>query len=368
MLTKKKEKNMIRKNIFDGDSYYVQFAQKIYERYKSREWFTYADIMADYQGLSSAKELICNVSKNEFYGELKKAFCDIRKVISDKIDCECLKEDGNNRNKRFCYIGDDDDPLADMRNAKVIKDLKLYWQFCQDSAGFFPISWLEYFFKDSRDLLEIKTKRQKGEQILNSSLDRMLTNIDLLPSLYENIIKRQVIAVEYKPYEEDVRTLIFHPHYLKEYNGRWHLFGHADGQTPEFGYNIALDRIQAKPREVYKIDYVPAPSDFYKDYFKNIVGVSHCPEAKVMNIRIRARTLNIYKLTETKPLHHSQQTLLPYGQHEDGEYGEFSVRVEINNEFIGRILQMGDGFEIVAPDEARDFVRQRVESLAKLYK
>ena len=75
-----------------------------------------------------------------------------------------------------------------MRNAKVIRDLKQYWNFCQNSAGFFPTSWLEYFFKDSLDLLEIKTKQRKGEQVLSTNLDRMLTNIDLLPVLYESII------------------------------------------------------------------------------------------------------------------------------------------------------------------------------------
>ena len=48
------------------------------------------------------------------------------------------------------------------------------------------------------------------------------------------------MEIEYKPYDEEQVTLLFHPHYLKEYNGRWHLFGHAEGRVPEFGYNIAL--------------------------------------------------------------------------------------------------------------------------------
>lgn len=136
------------RNIFEGESYYALFAQIVYNRLMSRQWISYADAMADHLGLPSAKDLSCNVSNCDKYGDLKKAFRDIKKIINEKSGQECFEEIGNNRNKRFRYIGKDDDPLADLRNAKTVNDLKKYWQFCQDSAGFFPTSWLEYFFKD----------------------------------------------------------------------------------------------------------------------------------------------------------------------------------------------------------------------------
>lgn len=350
-------------NIFDGDSYYAQFAQVAYKQLMSRKWVTNADIMADYMGLKSVSELPCSISKCDHVKELSKALMDIKELLGNSN----FEEDGNNRSKRFRYIGKDDDPLADMRNAKVISDLKQYWQFCQDSAGFFPSSWLEYFFKDSRDLLDIKTKRKKGEQVLSASLDRMLTNIEMLPLLYEAIVHRQVLSITYKPYNEEECTLTFHPHYLKEFNGRWHLFGHADAQEPEFGYNVALDRIVVKPRELYKVNYISAPKGFYEQFFKDIVGVSHTKNAVKYDIVIRAHTYYIYKLTETKPIHQAQDTITPWGEHEDGTYGEFSIHVEVNNEFIGRILQMGAGLEIMSPDEVREEFKQRVKDLAKLY-
>ena len=362
---------MSKNNIFDGDSYYALFAQVTYIRLMSRQWVTYADIMSDHLGLKSPSELPCNVSNCDNYGELKKAFRDTRKAINERLGQDSFEEDGNNRNKRFRYIGLDKDPLADMRNAKVISDLKQYWQFCQDSAGFFPSSWLEYFFKDSKDLLDIKTKRRKGEQVLSASLDRMLTNIELLPFLYEAIINKHVLSVVYKPYDEDERTLTFHPHFLKEFNGRWHLFGHADGHHPDYGYNIALDRICSRPRELYNFTYEAAPQGFYTEFFKDIVGVSHMKDndslGKVRPIIIRAHTHYIYKLTETKKIHHSQKVLIPYGQYEDGEYGEFVLNVEVNNEFIGRILQMGDGLEIVSPREVREEIKKRISNMAKRY-
>ena len=57
----------------------------------------------------------------------------------------------------------------------------------------------------------------------------------------------------------------------------------------------------------------------------------------------------------------------------DGTYGEFYVQVEVNDEFVGRILQMGAGLEIVSPQivspqYVREKFNRRVEALADLYK
>lgn len=357
---------MLRKNLFDGESYKAEFAIITYRWLMSRRWVTYADIMAERLGCST-EELPANLSNCDGYGELKKTVGIVRKAICEKVGNDCFEEDGNNRNKRFRYMGKDDDPLADMRNAKVINNLRQYWQFCQDSAGFFPKSWLEYFFKDCQDLLDIKAKRQKGELVLSASLDRMLCNIELLPYLYEAIKKKQVLSIDYKPFTEEIRTLLFHPHFLKEFNGRWFLFGHAEGQYPEYGYNIALDRIVGKPREIYNLSYIPAPKGFFGEFFTNIVGVSHSDDPTVYDMRLRAHTYYIYKLTETKKLHPSQETTIPFGIYDDGEYGEFSIKIEVNNEFFGRVLQMGSGLEIVSPAEVRDKFKQRVAELAQLY-
>ena len=120
---------MSRQNLFDGDSYYAQFAQVTDKRFISRKWVTYVDIMADYLGFKFFKELTYNVSNCDNYGELKKVFRDIRNAIIEKVGEECFVEDGNNRNKRFRYIGMDNDLLADMRNAKAINNPRQYWKF-----------------------------------------------------------------------------------------------------------------------------------------------------------------------------------------------------------------------------------------------
>ena len=61
----------VKGNIFNGDSYKAIFARVTYKRLMSRKLVTFADIMSDYLGKPCE-----NPSKEEHYGELKKAFRD----------------------------------------------------------------------------------------------------------------------------------------------------------------------------------------------------------------------------------------------------------------------------------------------------
>lgn len=80
---------MQRKNLFDGDSYKAQFALITYRWLTSRRWVTYADVLAEYLGLSTVMELEYSVSKYYQYThdddpkkkgirELKKLSCNLR--------------------------------------------------------------------------------------------------------------------------------------------------------------------------------------------------------------------------------------------------------------------------------------------------
>lgn len=355
---------MAKDYLFDGDSLKAQSARIVYKRLMSRKWITYADVMAEYL----PKPMTGNMSSYpKEYGELRKAFRDVYNAIVKEVGEGSIEEQGNNRNKSFRYVGKNDNPLEAMINARVIRDLKKYWEFCQDSAGFLPETWLEFYLADCQDLISIKTKKKRGEQVISSSVDRHQTNIEYLPMLYESIKNHQVLSIDYKPYEEEKATLIFHPHFLKEYNGRWHLFGFAEEKGQE-GIDLALDRIASRPREVYDKEFISAPDRFYEAFFEKIVGVSHQESNYYGAIRVRAHSLYIFKLMETKKLHKSQETVLPFEEHDDGAYGEFSIDVEVNNEFIGRVLQMGEGLEIVGPKEVRNIFKERVEKMAGLYK
>lgn len=353
-----------RKNIFGGDSHRALLANKVYEYLITREWISYKIILDDYNSAGKASDNIKLTSK-ENYGELKKAFSDVRKAISSEVGPEAIECRGNNRHKEFRYIGDKVDPLKEMHESTTIMGISNYYEFCQDSAGFFPESWLEYFLGNSMDMNLIKKRRAKGEQIIETSLDRRLTNLDLLPFLYESIKGHKVISIRYKQHFCNEVTLEFSPQFLKEYNGRWHLYGSAEGKV----IDLALDRIVGKPEEMPDKTYQQAEPGYFHELYKDIVGFTHDARDKVIDVVVRAHSKYVFMLMDTKPIHNSQRIAKDYGIHEDGqEYGDFTFHIEVNTEFIARILQMGQDLEIISPDSVRKMIKEKIGKMADLYK
>lgn len=136
---------MERQNPFDGEGTRAKFAKIVYNQLMSGKWVNYISVMTENNRKDIDKGV--SVSNCDNYGELKKAFPAVCKAIRSKTGDDSIEVRGNNKNREYRYIGEDKDPLADMRNAKAIKDLGRYWDFCQDSAGFFPMSWLEDFLR-----------------------------------------------------------------------------------------------------------------------------------------------------------------------------------------------------------------------------
>jgi len=348
------------RNIFGGEGKRAKFASAVYSRYMTREWFTYADVMSDCDPKFDVEH--DKRSSHDNYDGLKHGFKDVRDAIKEKCGESVLEESGNNKCKQYRYSGELDDPLRDLLEAEVIRDIKTYWAFCQDTAGFIPMEWIEYFFEGTKDLLNIKKVESNGEKIIYaSSVNMDLKNKKFLPSIYESIKKRQVIKVKYQPYGKPANTLTVSPHVLSEYNGRWFLLCQdikGKRQT------LAVDRIDTFS-EVKGHEYVEAQQGFYSKFFESRVGVSDKDEEKVEDVHIRAYSGYMFHLLETKRLHGSQETCQPYD--EEKGYGEFVVRVVVNNEFIGRVLQMGGDLEVMSPDNVRQIFRDKVNDMLSRY-
>lgn len=131
---------------------------------------------------------------------------------------------------------------------------------------------------------------------------------------------------------------------------------------------MPLDRILEEPKYATG-DYMRAEEGFYKEYFGSRIGVSGDDNPKgVKEIHIKAHSIYMFNLTKTKPFHSSQKVVKEFGKYEDGEYGEFVLRLETNKEFFGAILQMGAELEITSPEEVRNEMKIRVEGIINRYK
>ena len=179
------------------------------------------------------------------------------------------------------------------------------------------------------------------------------------------ITDKQVLRFSYKRFGQEPFDLIFHPQYLKEYNGRWFVFGEAN-RDPFHAYNVPLDRIVGGLSIVEDVEYIPAEKGFYQDFFKNIIGVTHEKDAQVEKVVIRTKTEYQHGLLLTKPLHHSQKEALPFGEHADGCYGVVTLTIEPNRELRGRILMYGESLEVMSPlslrEQILDIIKQQLEA------
>ena len=361
---------MPTKNIFAGFGVRSEFVNLIYNELMKREFVSYADVLALYCGRPKGyyDKMACNSEPG--YGELKKAFPEVLKAL-EKTCPGCIEDNGLNKGKAYRYIGKDNDPLAEERKAVVQKSVEDYVAFCKASAGILPASWFSSFFENTQILLDTNRESKEGEVRICSGAEQNLTNIDLLPVFYKAIANKQVLQFDYQPFGQESFSLVFHPQFIKEYNGRWFVFGEAERQRvgeqssgirePYQAYNVPLDRIVGEVSEVSDVEYIPAPKGFYQDFFNNIIGVTHEKGAKVEEVIIRTKTEYQHGLLLTKPLHHSQKETLAFGEHEDGNYGEVRLTIEPNRELRGRILLYGENLEVISPLSLREQIKDTLK-------
>ena len=357
---------MPTKNIFAGFGARSEFVNLIYRELMKRDFISYADILALYfkRPKGYYDKIACNSETG--YGELRKAFPEVIKALK-KTYPDCIEDNGKKgKGKSYRYKGKDDDPLADERHAIEQKRLEDYVAFCKASAGILPSCWFSSYFENTQLLLDTNREAESGISHIRSSLEQNLTNIDLLPVFNKAITNKKVLSFFYQRFGQEPFELTFHPQFLKEYNGRWFVFGDAD-REPYQAYNVPLDRIVGELIEVNDVEYIPAPKGFYQEFFKDIIGVTHEKGAKVEKVVIRTKTEYQHGLLLTKPLHHSQKETLPFGEHEDGCYGEVTLTIEPNRELRGRILMYGGGLEVMSPLALREQIEDIIKQQAELY-
>ena len=368
---------MPTKNIFVGMGKKAVFVNLIYKELMKRDFVANIDILCLYFRRDKSYYDNHTYSGDKIYIQLKKAFSEVREAL--EVVCPgCIEDNGKTGKDKACrYIGEDDNPLAEERQAIEQKRIEDYVDFCKASAGILPTSWFSSYFENTQLLLDTKREAEEGSLHIRADFEQNLTNIDLLPVFYKAIANKQVLQFDYQPFGQEPFTLVFHPQFIKEYNGRWFVFGEAERQRvgeqssgirePYQAYNVPLDRIVGEVSEVNDVEYIPAPKCFYQDFFNNIIGVTHEKGAKVEEVIIRTKSEYQHGLLLTKPLHHSQEEVLPYGEHDGLWYGEVKLTIELNRELRGRILLYGDNLEVISPKSLREQIRDILKRQLEQY-
>ena len=218
----------------------------------------------------------CNDALRELYGEehtgiktrtLRSDINYIRTRAAEAgVEVE-VKDDGNGYYYRYSEpdfsifkrgLGEDD--LAQLKETILM---------LQRFKGMPNFDWMSELVVKLEDKLDL---RGFSKSVVGYDEIKSYTGLDWFQDIFDAIINKSVLHVQYKTFKDIVFDWTIHPYYIKEYNNRWFLFGLNEEQHTI--YNVPLDRIE-NLEQVNK-EYITSDIDF-ETYLDDVVGVSVFP-------------------------------------------------------------------------------------------
>lgn len=186
------------------------------------------------------------------------------------------------------------------------------------------------------------------------------TKMDMkyLMLLFNAILNRQVLDVDYRPFFGDSEPISIHPYYLKQYWRRWYLFAKREGGTDIEAFSLdCMESVAINKTIKYK-----GTKTSFRKYFKDMVGVTMPPETDVEHIELWADA-SIVPYLLAMPIHESQKIRI-----DDEKNCTVSLDVMINNELIQELMYYGELLAVKSPLYFRDEMMEKFEWVKNSYK
>lgn len=198
---------------------------------------------------------------------------------------------------------------------------------------------------------------ERKSEIINFESNIDLKGIHFLTPLFNATVNERVLLVKYKDFKSpEPYEFIFHPHYLKQYNSRWFVFGlNADNQVSN--WNLALDRIESLTETSQK--YIHSKTD-WEDYFFDLIGVTR-PEGVDLQEIVLKFSSEAAPYVITKPIHASQKHI------SDATGLEVKIKVIPNFELERLILSFGDQVKVISPQNFKERISICIKTAACFY-
>lgn len=205
---------------------------------------------------------------------------------------------------------------------------------------------------------KLRTRKLGQESVIDLEKNEQVDGLMYLESIYQAILQKQVLWVEYQSFNaKGVQAFDFHGYLLKQYRNRWFVIGIQQENGPLL--TLALDRI--KSVAVSQADYVPNVKLDLKAYFTQVIGVTVCVGIRPQDVKLFVdATQAPYILT--KPLHSSQKVLdrTPEGI-------VICLRVQLNYELEREILGFGECMQVLSPRKLQVRMRERLQKMLNHY-
>lgn len=221
--------------------------------------------------------------------------------------------------------------------------------------GMPQFDWVEELAMKLETKLNLKEVPSK---VIEFDENKYLVGKNYISDLYDTILSKQVLNIQYKSFKVDEPIeIVFHPYYLKQYNNRWFVFGR--NQIYNSIQNLSLDRI-LNIEHNNQIQFIDNDLVDFEEYFEDIIGVS------IENETVQTVVLKVEKsllpYIQTKPLHESQ-FIKPF----DENFGLVVIKVIPNYELESLILSFGERVEVLEPEEVRGKIVGRIKKLNEVY-
>lgn len=259
-------------------------------------------------------------------------------------------------NHSFCIFNKE---MSNEERALLREVLNTLGQF----DGLNHFEWLDKF--------KIGLGLDESRRIISFSHNPYYESSNLLGTLFDQISNEVVIRLSYHTFaDQTVRSIVFHPYLLKQYNDRWFLIGAADSGKKIL--NFALDRID-KVEPLPEKKYKECPDELY-DRFEDIVGVTFYEDRPIENILCWVSDASKGYI-ETKPIHGSYTPMKGEAEQElrhefpQLEGGLFFTLACINNfELIRELCSYGKDLIVLRSDgTVADDVNKWVHDMNEKY-
>lgn len=289
--------------------------------------------------------------------QLRKDFETIRKVYGVRI----RKKPGNGHAVFYEYENLNAEIYRNELSDEELTQLRSTIDMMSRFRGSRENAWLE----DVITSLEMKFGvRANPENLVGFESYDNLKGIEHLSAVIDATLNHIPLGIDYKPYDLDAENWLVYPYYVKQFNGRWFMFGWVEEENAL--YNLALDRIQ----KIVPYDFEFKPNDVadFNTYFDDIIGVTrpNRRNAEGENEEVPPVTITMqfsekrFPYAKTKKMHKSFEVIS-----EEDCIAKITVRP--NNEFYARVLEYGSDIEILSPDSVRKEIKKKVEIMYKKY-
>jgi predicted DNA-binding transcriptional regulator YafY len=193
----------------------------------------------------------------------------------------------------------------------------------------------------------------RRRRIISFSNNPYLQNSNLLGTLFDQISNKVVIRLSYHTFTDStIRSIVFHPYLLKQYNDRWYLLGAADSDKAILHFALdRIDKVESLPGQKYE-----ECTEDLSERFDDIVGVTLYENRPVEHILCWVSDKSKGYI-DTKPIHGSykpkkgeaeQQLRSEYPQLQGGMF--FTLDCINNYELIRELCSYGKELIVLRSD------------------